>query len=59
VADEPARRRGSDVFDFAKWHASTGGLNWTLLTPVVELDEAVGRIADTADDVGDTANPPA
>jgi hypothetical protein len=47
------------VFDFAKWHASTGGLNWTLLTPVVELDEAVGRIADAADDVGDTANPPA
>src|ERR1700730_9465931 len=54
LADEPTTAEmdpwllvevyGEDcLFGFAKWHPSTGGLAWTLSTPVVELDEAAGR----------------
>lgn len=31
------------LFGFAKWHPSTGGLSWTLSTPVIELDEEACR----------------
>ncbi len=31
------------LFGFAERHPETGGLSWTLSTPVVEFDEASGR----------------
>lgn len=31
------------LFGFALWHPTTGGLGWTMSTPIMELDETAGR----------------